>query len=114
MESRGGLTGGDQARTQWVINEWGRIPAHVLPGLCRAVSSVDVAPLLSQIRVPTFILAPANSAYEPLNAQVAMHDAIPSARIAVIHGMGHEIYADRADACAAAVLNFMESLHTQR
>jgi pimeloyl-ACP methyl ester carboxylesterase len=110
MESGSGLTGGDPARTQWVINEWARIPTHVLQGLCRAVPSVDVAPLLSQIKVPTLILAPANSAYEPLKAQIAMRDAIPSARIAVINGKGHEIYADRAEACAAAVLEFIESL----
>jgi len=110
MESGGGLTGGDPARTQWVINEWARTPTHVLQGLCRAVPSVDVAPLLAQIKVPTLILAPANSAYEPLKGQVAMRDAIPGARIAVIDGKGHEIYADRAEDCAAAVIGFIESL----
>jgi pimeloyl-ACP methyl ester carboxylesterase len=111
MESGSGLTGGDPARTQWVISEWARIPTHVLQGLCRAVPSVDVAPLLSQIKVPTLILAPATSAYEPLKAQVAMRDAIPGARIAVIDGKGHEIYADRAEASTAAVLKFIASLH---
>jgi pimeloyl-ACP methyl ester carboxylesterase len=110
MESGGGLTGGDPARTQWVIDQWARIPTHVLQGLCRAVPSVDVAPLLPQIKVPTLILAPANSIYEPLKAQVAIRDAIPGARIAVIDGEGHEIYADRAEACAASVLRFIESL----
>jgi pimeloyl-ACP methyl ester carboxylesterase len=110
MESGGGLTGGDPARTQWVINEWARTPAHVLQGLCRAVPTVDVAPLLGEIKVPTLILAPANSAYEPLKGQVAMRNAIPNARIAVIDGKGHEIYADEAEACAAAVVKFIESL----
>jgi pimeloyl-ACP methyl ester carboxylesterase len=60
--------------------------------------------------VPTLILAPANSAFEPLKTQVAMRDAIPGARIAVIDGKGHEIYADRAEDCAAAVLRFIDSL----
>ena len=32
------------------------------------------------------------------------------ARIAVINGKGHEIYADRAEDCTAAVLEFIESL----
>ncbi len=81
-----------------------------MQGLCRAEPNVDVAPLLAQIKVPTLIFAPANSAYEPLKAQVAMRDAIPGARIAVINGKGHEIYADRAEDCAAAVLEFIESL----
>jgi pimeloyl-ACP methyl ester carboxylesterase len=110
MESGGGLTGGDPARTQWVINEWAKIPTHVLQGLCRAVPSVDVAPLLAQVKVPTLVLAPANSTYEPLKAQVAMRDTIPGARIAVIDGKGHEIYVDEPEACAAAVLKFIRSL----
>jgi pimeloyl-ACP methyl ester carboxylesterase len=113
MESGSGLTGGDPARTQWVIREWARTPTHVLQGLCRAVPSVDVAPLLAQIKVPTLVLAPANSSYEPLKAQVAMRDTIPGARIAVIDGKGHEIYADQPEACAAAVLKFIASLETQ-
>ena len=69
-----------------------------------------MAPLLGEIKVPTLILAPANSAYEPLKGQVAMRNAIPNARIAVIDGKGHEIYADQAEACAAAVVKFIESL----
>src|SRR5262249_20158322 len=107
MESGGGLTGGNSARSQWVVDEWGRTPTHVLQGLCRAVPTVDVAPLLSQLKVPTLILAPANSAFEPLKRQVAMRDMIPGARIAVIDGKGHEIYVDQAEACANAVLSFI-------
>jgi pimeloyl-ACP methyl ester carboxylesterase len=109
MESGGGLTGGNPAHTQWVIDQWARIPTHVLQGLCRAVPTVDVAPLLPQIKVPTLLLAPANSAFEPLKGQVAMRDAIPGARIAVIDGKGHEIYVDQAEACAAALLKFINS-----
>jgi pimeloyl-ACP methyl ester carboxylesterase len=110
METGGGLIGGDPAHTQWVIDEWARTPTHVLQGLCRAVPTVDVAPLLGQIKVPTLVLAPTNSALEPLSTQVATRDAIPNARIAVIDGKGHEIYADQAEACANAVLKFIESL----
>jgi pimeloyl-ACP methyl ester carboxylesterase len=110
MESGGGLTGGNPAHMQWVIEQWARTPTHVLQGLCRAVPTVDVAPLLPQIKVPTLILAPANSALEPLKAQVAMRDAIQGARIAVIDGKGHEIYVDQPEACAAALLKFINSL----
>jgi hypothetical protein len=41
-----------------------------------------------------------------------MRDAIPGARIAVINGKGHEIYADEAEACAAALYKFIGSLRT--
>lgn len=39
-----------------------------------------------------------------------MRDAIPGAQIAVINGKGHEIYADQSEACAAALLRFVEVL----
>lgn len=68
MEAGGGLTGGEPERMQWVIDEWARTPTHVLQGLCRMVPTVDVAELLPQVKVPTLVLAPANSTYEPLQA----------------------------------------------
>ena len=110
MESGGGLTGGNPAHVQWVVEQWACTPTHVLQGLCRAVPTVDVAPLLPQIKVPTLLLAPANSALESLKGQVAMRDAIPGARIAVIDGKGHEIYVDQAEACVTALLRFINSL----
>ena len=110
MESGGILIGGDPARSQWVIDEWGRIPTHVLQGMCRVVPTIDLAPVLSQIKVPTLIVAPANSAIGPLSDAVMMRDAIPNARIAVIDGKGHEIYVDEAEACAGAILRFIEGL----
>ena len=82
----------------------------MLQGLCRAVPAVDVAPLLPQIKVPTLLLAPANSAFEPLKGQVGMRDTIPGARIAVIDGKGHENLRRSAEACAAALLKFINSL----
>jgi hypothetical protein len=60
-----------------VINEWARIPTQGLQGLCRAVPSVAVVPVSN--KVPTLILAPASSSYEPLKVQVAMRDTIPGA-----------------------------------
>jgi pimeloyl-ACP methyl ester carboxylesterase len=42
-----------------------------------------------------------------------MRDTIPGARIAVIDGKGHEIYADQPEACVAAVLKFIGSLETR-
>jgi pimeloyl-ACP methyl ester carboxylesterase len=112
MESGGGLVGGNPAHIEWIIEQWARTPTHVLQGLCRAVPNIDVAPLLAQIKVPTLVLAPANSPIEPLKSQVAIRDGIPGARIAVIDGKGHEIYVDQAEACAAAVLKFIGSLRS--
>jgi pimeloyl-ACP methyl ester carboxylesterase len=110
MEQGGGLVGTNPAHTDWVIAEWSKTPTHVLQGLCRMVPGVDVTPLLSQVKVPTLILAPAHSPLLPLTEQVMMRDTIPGARIAVIEGRGHEIYVDKPEECTAALMKFLRSL----
>ena len=110
IEQGSGLTATDSPHLQWVIEEWAKTPTHVLQGLCRLVPSVDVAPLLSQVTVPTLVLAPANSPLTPLTEQLSIREGIPGARMAVIEGSGHEIYVDAAQACVEALLKFIRSL----
>lgn len=101
---------GDEARRRWLIDEWDRTPRHVALNLMDAVLGLDVQPLLPGLRVPTLVLAPANSALQPLSRQVALRDAIPNAQIAVIDGPGHEIYFDRPAECTAALKRFLASI----
>ena len=105
-----GLAAEDSAHLRWVIDQWTKTPTHVLQGLCRLVPSLDVEPLLSQVRVPTLVLAPANSPLTPLSEQLMIRDRIPGARIAVIEGSGHEIYVESPQECMDAVLKFIHSL----
>ncbi len=109
MERGGGLAGTNPAHIEWVINEWSKTPTHVLQGLCRMVPSVDITPLLKEVKVPTLVLAPARSPLTPMTEQVMIRDSIPGARIAVVEGRGHEIYVDDPDACIAAILKFIRS-----
>ena len=76
--------------------QFGRIPVNVI---IEGVRRHLVNRLFSHVAV------------EPLKGQVAMRDAITGAHIAVIDGNGYEMYADRAEAYATAVLKFVESLH---
>jgi pimeloyl-ACP methyl ester carboxylesterase len=110
MERGGGLGGANPAHLEWIVREWAKAPTHVLQGLCRLVPSVDITPLLPQVKVPTLVLAPARSPISPLTEQVMIRDSIPGARIAVVEGRGHEIYVDDPDACVAAILKFLSSL----
>ena len=110
MERGGGLAGTNPAHLDWVITEWSKTPTHVLQGLCRLVPSVDITPLLPQVKVPTLVLAPARSPLTPLTEQVLIRDSIPGARIAVIEGRGHEIYVDDPEGCITALLKFLRSL----
>ena len=98
-------------RLEWILKEWGKTPTHVLQGLCRLVPSVNITPLLPQVKVPTLVLAPETSPLTPLTEQVMIRDSIPGARISVIAGRGHEIYLDNADGCIAALLSFLRSLN---
>src|SRR5215510_9092813 len=110
MDQKKGLGSGNSAHVDWMLAEWAKTPTHVLQGLCRLVPSVDVSPLLPQVKVPTLVLAPARSPLTPLTEQVMIRDSIPGARIAVIEGRGHEIYVDNPDACISALLSFVRSL----
>jgi pimeloyl-ACP methyl ester carboxylesterase len=110
IERGGGLGGANPAHVEWIISEWSKTPTRVLQGLCRMVPSVDITPLLAQVKVPTLVLAPARSPLTPLTEQVMIRDSIPGARIAVIEGRGHEIYVDDADGCTSALLKFLRSL----
>jgi len=112
MERGGGVgvAGAESPRLNWILQEWGKTPTHVLQGLCRLVPSVNITSLLPQIKVPTLILAPENSPITPLTEQITIRDSIPGARIAVIAGHGHEIYLENPDACISALLSFLRSL----
>jgi pimeloyl-ACP methyl ester carboxylesterase len=110
MEQGGGLGTADSAHIDWILKEWGKTKTHVLQGLCRLVPSVDVEPILSQVKVPTLILAPAHSPLSPLTEQVMIRDNIAGSRIAVIEGHGHEIYLDGAEKCIEELLTFLRSL----
>ena len=110
--SQGGTAGAlSNAQREWVIEQIARIPTHVLVGYSRMISSTDVSASLERIRTPTLILSPTKSAATPPTQQEALADSIRGAQRVVIDGSGHEIYADRSDACCAAVRQFLQTLN---
>jgi pimeloyl-ACP methyl ester carboxylesterase len=98
----------------WVVNEWAKTPTHVLQGIARTLDGADTAPLLPQLKVPTLILAPAQSPITPLSDQITMRTLIPSARINVVEGPGHEIYVDEPEECINAFRKFRHSQFAYR
>ena len=104
------ISGKNPAHIEWVLNEWSKTPTHVLQGITRTLDGADTAPLLSQISVPTLILAPARSPITPLTDQLMMRKEIPNARITIVEGPGHEIYVDKPEECQNALLKFLSSL----
>lgn len=94
----------------WVLKEWSKNRPASLKGLAGLFPSVDISTILPQIRVPTLFLSPANSSTAPLDEQKRMAALVPGARMAVIDGIGHEIYVDQAEACLDALQAFLVSL----
>lgn len=104
------ISGKNSAHIEWVLNEWAKTPTHVLQGITRTLDGADTATLLPQIKVPTLILAPANSPITPLSDQFSMRIGIPNSQIRVVEGPGHEIYVDEPEECLNAFQNFLGSL----
>jgi pimeloyl-ACP methyl ester carboxylesterase len=104
------ISGKNPAHIEWVVNEWAKTPTHVLQGITRTLDGADTAPMLAQIKVPTLVLAPANSPITPLADQLSMRTGIPNSRITVVEGLGHEIYVDEPEECLNAFRNFLSSL----
>jgi pimeloyl-ACP methyl ester carboxylesterase len=102
--------GASDAQRDWVVAEYGSTPVHVLQGITGRLSALDLLPVLPTIAVPSLVLAPASSSISPLSGQVAMREAIPDARLAVVESPSHEIYVDRADECIAALVRFLDEI----
>ena len=101
------ISGKDQAHIDWVVREWSKTPTHVLQGITRMLAGADITPLLSQVRVPTLVIAPSRSPLTSLADQITIRNSIPDARIAVVEGPGHEIYVDEPEQCISALLRFL-------
>ncbi len=100
---------GTRQRKDWLVSEWDKTPTHVAGPLMHAVRGLDVRPYLAELKMPTLVLAPVRSTLQSLAAQVAIFASIPGARISVVDGPGHEIYFDRAEESATAVLEFLRA-----
>lgn len=94
----------------WVLKEWSKNRVHCLLGIARTYGQVDLTEALRSIRTPTLFLAPTSSPTVELEEQRRMCELVPGAQIAEIEGEGHEIYVDRADACLAALKQFLGTL----
>ena len=99
-----------RAERAWHRAEWDRTNSYALEGLARLTPQVEVEPLLPGVRVPTLILAPADSPLTPLRDQLTLREKIPDARIEVIEGHGHNFYPEEAERCTASVRRFIDSL----
>jgi len=107
LSQPGTAPGGDPARTQWSIQQFGRSSPQSLAAYSKVISTTDITPLLPQVRVPALILAPTRSAATTIAEQDHIAESLWQSELVQIDGEGHEIYIDRARECVAALRNFL-------
>lgn len=100
----------DPAQIEWAIHQFGRASARSLAGYSTVISTTNITPLLSQVKVPVLILAPTRSAATSIEEQESIAAALPQSELVQIAGAGHEIYIDRANECVAALRGFLAGL----
>ena len=105
-----GLSALSPEHEAWVLKEWSKNRIHCLQGIARTYGQIDLTEALRSIRTPTLFLAPTNSPTVGLEEQRRMCELVPGAQITVIEGVGHEIYVEGADACLAALKQFLATL----
>jgi len=102
----------DDPRTAWEREQWDRCDTEALCRLADATAEVDVTGYVSEIAVPTLVLAPALSPLTPLEDQLYLRTKIPNAEIEVFEGRGHNIYQEEPDRCIARFLSFAAVGHS--
>jgi pimeloyl-ACP methyl ester carboxylesterase len=97
-------------RTAWEREQWDRCDLDALTRLADATLHVDVESYLPEVRVPTLVLAPAESALTSLADQFRIRTAIPDAQIEVFEGRGHNIYLEEPRRCTRRIRRFLQGL----
>ncbi|KAJ9608465.1 hypothetical protein H2200_007453 [Cladophialophora chaetospira] len=100
----------DPAFHDWWLEQISISPGEGLASYAEFLGTLDSRPYLSQITVPTLILAPANSAATKVEEQKAVQQQTRGSKLVVVEGAGHEIYVDRAEQCIEELLHFIRSL----
>ncbi|KAJ5923052.1 hypothetical protein N7516_010755 [Penicillium verrucosum] len=106
----GTLSTTDTKYEAWWMSSIATSSSEGLAGYAVFLSSLDARPFLSQISVPTLILAPAKSAATGLEEQLEIARQVKGAKLVIIHGAGHEVYADKAEDCITAFMEFLSGL----
>lgn len=76
--------------------------------MAHAFAEADLRDMLGSIEVPTLLLYCDADERAPLRVANALHQAIPTAELVVMGGLGHECYLEASEAFNAEVRAFLE------
>lgn len=93
-----------------VIGESMRCPAHVWRGALKAQLDAQILEVARKVRAPAALICGANDAFVPKADQLKLRQALPSARLHAMTGVGHAPHWERPGATAAQIAAFMGEL----
>jgi pimeloyl-ACP methyl ester carboxylesterase len=100
----------DPAYLPWYLSQIAVSDGEGLAGYAEFLSKLDARPILRDIKIPTLILAPSQSAATKVEEQRWLSEQIKGSRLEIIEGPGHEIYVTQAEKCQSVFLNFLDQL----
>jgi pimeloyl-ACP methyl ester carboxylesterase len=95
---------------EWYADEGAKTPAPVVLALQGCLLAEDLTPLLTEIDVPTLILAASQDEITPLDVQQLMAQRMPRATLEVFDGVGHNMKVEIPEILAARTLDFIEQV----
>ncbi len=101
---------GNQARTDWIINEILRTPTKTIEELHRWVVGVDLIDALPEIRCPALIVTGGLDTLTDLDGARLMEQGIPDARMHVIEGYPHNVGYTHPHLVAPVVRRFLDDV----
>ncbi len=93
---------------EWYADEGEKTPAEVVLALQGCLLREDLTPLLSNISVPTLILASSNDDITPLEIQRSMIERLPNATLETFDGVGHNMKVEIPGLLSQRVTHFID------
>lgn len=78
--------------------------------MAHALAEADLRDMLATVEVPTLLLYGDADERSPLPVAEALHAAIPTSRLVVLPGLGHEAYLESSSTFDAEVRTFLQSI----
>lgn len=100
----------DARMTKWQLEMQLRVPEHICISQEHSLETSDSAPLLKDIRCPSFLMGGDRSVFVPLEMLIFMAGQIPNSRVKVFPNVGSTLSVMHADECARSMHAFLREL----
>jgi 3-oxoadipate enol-lactonase/4-carboxymuconolactone decarboxylase len=94
---------------EWYADEGEKTPAEVVLALQGCLLAEDLSPLLTEINVPTLILAASQDEITPPDVQQLMVQRMPRAKLEIFDGVGHNMKVEIPEILAVRTLDFISA-----